>query len=35
MSQRGIDRVYTWFADFAAVNTLAAFGERVAVPLRR
>jgi len=35
MSERGIERVYTWFADFAAVDTLAASGERVAALLRR
>ena len=27
---RGIERVYTWFADFAPPETLARFGEVVA-----
>jgi hypothetical protein len=28
-SIRGVERVYTWFADFADPENLAAFGERV------
>jgi alkanesulfonate monooxygenase SsuD/methylene tetrahydromethanopterin reductase-like flavin-dependent oxidoreductase (luciferase family) len=28
-SARGVERVYTWFADFADPENLAAFGERV------
>jgi alkanesulfonate monooxygenase SsuD/methylene tetrahydromethanopterin reductase-like flavin-dependent oxidoreductase (luciferase family) len=34
MNERGIERVYTWFADFASVDTLAAFGADVIAPLR-
>jgi alkanesulfonate monooxygenase SsuD/methylene tetrahydromethanopterin reductase-like flavin-dependent oxidoreductase (luciferase family) len=30
LRERGIERVYTWFADFAPTATLAAFGEVVA-----
>jgi alkanesulfonate monooxygenase SsuD/methylene tetrahydromethanopterin reductase-like flavin-dependent oxidoreductase (luciferase family) len=28
-ARRGVERVYTWFADFADPETLAAFGEQV------
>ncbi len=28
MAERGIERVYAWFADFAALDTLGAFGEQ-------
>jgi alkanesulfonate monooxygenase SsuD/methylene tetrahydromethanopterin reductase-like flavin-dependent oxidoreductase (luciferase family) len=30
----GVERVYTWFTDFAAVDTLAAFGSEVIPALR-
>lgn len=30
MHERGVDRFYTWFADFAPVDTLAGFAEVVA-----
>ncbi len=33
LSERGIERVYTWFCDFAPVDTLAEFGETVVAPL--
>jgi alkanesulfonate monooxygenase SsuD/methylene tetrahydromethanopterin reductase-like flavin-dependent oxidoreductase (luciferase family) len=29
LAERGVERVYAWFADFAAPDTLAAFGEGV------
>ena len=29
LAQRGVERVYTWFTDFAAPATLAAFGSEV------
>lgn len=29
LAERGIERAYVWFCDFARVDTLAAFGERV------
>lgn len=29
LAERGVDRLYVWFADFAAPSTLAAFGEHV------
>ena len=29
LAERGVERVYAWFADFAAPDTLAAFGEAV------
>ena len=29
LAQRGVERVYTWFTDFATPETLAAFGEEV------
>jgi alkanesulfonate monooxygenase SsuD/methylene tetrahydromethanopterin reductase-like flavin-dependent oxidoreductase (luciferase family) len=35
LEQRGIERVYAWFCDFAAPETLHAFGEGVAAPLAR
>jgi alkanesulfonate monooxygenase SsuD/methylene tetrahydromethanopterin reductase-like flavin-dependent oxidoreductase (luciferase family) len=34
LAERGIERVYTWFCDFAAPDTLAEFGEDVIAPLR-
>jgi len=34
LAMRGIERVYTWFGDFAPPETLAAFGEQVIAPLR-
>jgi alkanesulfonate monooxygenase SsuD/methylene tetrahydromethanopterin reductase-like flavin-dependent oxidoreductase (luciferase family) len=33
LEQRGIDRVYIWFADFAPATTLATFGQDVIAPL--
>jgi alkanesulfonate monooxygenase SsuD/methylene tetrahydromethanopterin reductase-like flavin-dependent oxidoreductase (luciferase family) len=32
--ERGVERVYAWFCDFAAPETLAAFGAEVIAPLR-
>ena len=29
MSERGVERTYTWFADFARAETLDAFGASV------
>ena len=29
LAERGVERVYVWFCDFAPVETLRAFGERV------
>jgi alkanesulfonate monooxygenase SsuD/methylene tetrahydromethanopterin reductase-like flavin-dependent oxidoreductase (luciferase family) len=34
LAERGVERVYTWFCDFAPPETLAAFGEEVIAPLR-
>lgn len=34
VAARGIERVYVWFSDFAAPDTLGAFGERVIAQLR-
>jgi alkanesulfonate monooxygenase SsuD/methylene tetrahydromethanopterin reductase-like flavin-dependent oxidoreductase (luciferase family) len=34
LAEQGIERVYTWFCDFAPPDTLAAFGEDVIAPLR-
>jgi len=34
LAERGIERVYTWFCDFAPPETLAEFGEEVIAPLR-
>jgi alkanesulfonate monooxygenase SsuD/methylene tetrahydromethanopterin reductase-like flavin-dependent oxidoreductase (luciferase family) len=34
LGDQGIERVYTWFCDFAAPDTLAAFGEEVIGPLQ-
>ena len=31
--ERGVERVYAWFSDFAAPETLAAFGREVIGPL--
>jgi alkanesulfonate monooxygenase SsuD/methylene tetrahydromethanopterin reductase-like flavin-dependent oxidoreductase (luciferase family) len=33
LADRGVERVYTWFTDFAPPETLTAFGEEVVVPL--
>jgi alkanesulfonate monooxygenase SsuD/methylene tetrahydromethanopterin reductase-like flavin-dependent oxidoreductase (luciferase family) len=35
LSERGVERIYPWFCDFGAPETLAAFGETVIAPLRR
>jgi alkanesulfonate monooxygenase SsuD/methylene tetrahydromethanopterin reductase-like flavin-dependent oxidoreductase (luciferase family) len=35
LAEQGIDRVYTWFSDFAPPDTLAAFGTEVIAPLSR
>jgi hypothetical protein len=32
--ERGVERVYAWFCDFARPETLAAFGAEVIAPLR-
>jgi alkanesulfonate monooxygenase SsuD/methylene tetrahydromethanopterin reductase-like flavin-dependent oxidoreductase (luciferase family) len=34
LAERGVERVYAWFCDFAPPDTLAAFGEEVVAPLR-
>ena len=34
LAERGIERVYTWFCDFAPPETLAGFGEEVIAQLR-
>jgi alkanesulfonate monooxygenase SsuD/methylene tetrahydromethanopterin reductase-like flavin-dependent oxidoreductase (luciferase family) len=34
LANSGIERVYTWFCDFAPPETLAAFGDEVIAPLR-
>ena len=34
LAERGVERVYTWFCDFAPPETLAEFGEDVIAPLR-
>jgi alkanesulfonate monooxygenase SsuD/methylene tetrahydromethanopterin reductase-like flavin-dependent oxidoreductase (luciferase family) len=34
LAEQGIERVYTWFCDFAPPETLAEFGEDVITPLR-
>ncbi len=31
---QGVERIYTWFTDFAPPETLAAFGQEVIAPLR-
>ena len=33
-AERGVERVYVWFCDFAPPETIAAFGEGVIAPLR-
>ena len=33
LAERGVERVYAWFCDFAQPHTLAAFGEEVIAPL--
>ena len=35
LASRGAERVYVWFTDFAAPETLAAFGSEVIAPLAR
>jgi alkanesulfonate monooxygenase SsuD/methylene tetrahydromethanopterin reductase-like flavin-dependent oxidoreductase (luciferase family) len=35
LAERGVERVYVWFSDFAPPETLSAFGEEVVVPLGR
>ena len=35
LAERGVERMYAWFTDFAPEETLAAFGETVIGPLRR
>ena len=35
LCERGVERVYVWFCDFAPPETLAAFGETVIAPLTR
>jgi alkanesulfonate monooxygenase SsuD/methylene tetrahydromethanopterin reductase-like flavin-dependent oxidoreductase (luciferase family) len=34
LAERGVERVYAWFCDFAPSETIAAFGEEVIAPLR-
>jgi alkanesulfonate monooxygenase SsuD/methylene tetrahydromethanopterin reductase-like flavin-dependent oxidoreductase (luciferase family) len=34
LAERGVERVYTWFCDFAAPETIVEFGEDVIAPLR-
>ena len=34
LAEQGIERVYTWFCDFAPPETLAEFGEQVIAPLQ-
>ena len=34
LAEKGVERVYTWFANFGPPETLAAFGEGVITPLR-
>jgi len=34
LAERGVERSYVWFCDFAAPDTLAAFGEGVIAQLR-
>ncbi|MCK9893483.1 LLM class flavin-dependent oxidoreductase [Frankia sp. AgB32] len=34
LADRGVERVYAWFCDFAHPATLAGFGEQVIAPLR-
>jgi alkanesulfonate monooxygenase SsuD/methylene tetrahydromethanopterin reductase-like flavin-dependent oxidoreductase (luciferase family) len=33
LAEQGIERVYAWFCDFAAPETISAFGEEVIAPL--
>ena len=33
LAERGVERVYVWFSDFAPPETLSAFGEEVVRPL--
>ena len=35
LAERGVERVYVWFCDFAPPETLAAFGETVIGQLGR
>jgi hypothetical protein len=32
--EKGVERVYAWFCDFASPETLASFGDGVIAPLR-
>jgi len=34
LAEQGVERVYSWFCDFAPPETLAEFGEEVVAPLR-
>jgi len=34
LAERGVERLYVWFTDFAAPGTLAAFGQSVIAELR-
>lgn len=34
LAEKGIERVYTWFCDFALPETLEAFGEEVIAPMQ-
>jgi hypothetical protein len=34
LADKGVERVYAWFTDFAPAETLSAFGEGVIGPLR-
>jgi len=34
LAERGVERIYAWFSDFATPETLAAFGHEVIEPLR-
>jgi hypothetical protein len=35
LAERGVERVYAWFCDFAPPDTLAGFGAEVAAVLGR
>jgi hypothetical protein len=35
LAERGVERFYIWFADFAAPATMAAFGAEVIAQLRQ
>ncbi len=34
LRDQGVERIYTWFTDFAPPETLAAFGQEVIAQLR-